>query len=134
MTAGRPPAYETKEELEKAIEAYFSSDDAYITIGEESVFAPGIAGLAYHLGVSTETLRRYGEDDKFCATIKHAKQRIEMSLEKRLHCTAVTGTIFNLKNNFGWKDKQEQEISGPNGGPQEHKWTIEVVDASNADT
>ena len=29
----------------------------------------------------------------------------------------VAGCIFDLKNNFGYKDKQETEISGPGGGP-----------------
>ena len=29
----------------------------------------------------------------------------------------VAGCIFDLKNNFGYKDKVETEISGPGGGP-----------------
>jgi hypothetical protein len=28
-----------------------------------------------------------------------------------------TGVIFNLKNNYGWRDKNETEHTGPNGGP-----------------
>lgn len=116
MTAGRPMAYNSVEELEAAIEEYFDSEDAYITESEgKSVFSPTVSGLAFHLGITTETLRTYGENDKFSATVKRAKQRIEISLEKRLYGQTVTGTIFNLKNNFGWKDKTEREHTGTLG-------------------
>jgi len=62
--------------------------------------------------MTTECLRNYGTKDEFSATVKTAKQRVEMNLEQRLAGTAVTGSIFSLKNNFGWKDKTEQELSG----------------------
>lgn len=41
----------------------------------------------------------------------------------------TTAAIFWLKNRQkgDWRDKQEQEISGPNGGPVENKWTVEIV-------
>jgi len=32
-------------------------------------------------------------------------------LEQKLYGNAVTGVIFNLKNNFGWQDKTEQEVT-----------------------
>jgi len=37
---------------------------------------------------------------------------VEICLEQRLDAAAPVGAIFNLKNNFGWKDKTEQEHSG----------------------
>jgi hypothetical protein len=39
------------------------------------------------------------------------------------------GAIFSLKNNFGWKDKTEHELTGADGGAikTDNKWTIEVV-------
>lgn len=44
----------------------------------------------------------------FFDTIKNAKLKIENYLEKHLVTdNGVTGIIFNLKNNYGWKDKQE---------------------------
>lgn len=113
MPAGRPLAFESAEELQEKIEEYFASEDAHTIYGDGiKLFSPTVSGLAYHLDIATETLRAYGEKDGFSATIKRAKQRIEVALEKRLAGQAVTGTIFNLKNNFGWKDKSEQEISG----------------------
>lgn len=128
MTTGRPPKYETPGEMQRIIDLYFlscrarqsdnyallddcSEDDMQIINGIEDNI-PTISGLAYLLGMTTECLRAYGEKDGFSATVKRAKQRVEMSLEQRLGGAAVTGAIFNLKNNFGWKDKQETEISG----------------------
>ena len=104
MPAGRPPKYKNVEEMEGLIEAYFAS------CTDEN--PPLISGLAYALDMSTESLRRYEMDDEFCATIKKAKQRVEMAMEKRLYQPSPVGVIFGLKNNFGWKDKTETEHSG----------------------
>ena len=39
----------------------------------------------------------------------------------------ATVWIFNMKNRFGWKDKTEAEISGPNGGPINHNIEVSFV-------
>lgn len=101
MPAGRPPIFESDEELQAAVDLYFSKCDA----DEEQ---PTITGLSFALGMTRETLRAYGERDEFSDTVKRAKQRVEIALEQRLYASAPTGAIFNLKNNFGWKDQQEQ--------------------------
>jgi hypothetical protein len=121
MSGGRPPKYTSVEALQADIDAYFAA------CTDEN--PPLISGLAYHLDMSTESLRRYGLEDEFCATIRKAKQKVEMALEKRLNQAAPVGAIFSLKNNFGWKDKTEQELSGPDGGAikTDNKWTVEVV-------
>lgn len=122
MPAGRPPIFESEDDLKSAIKGYFDSDDAHILVGENQdlkLFAPTVSGLAYHLGMTTETLRAYGEKEAFSATVKRAKQKIEISLEKRLMGNNVTGTIFNLKNNFGWKDKQEVDHGGQPDNPMQ---------------
>jgi hypothetical protein len=87
----------------------------------------GITGLALALDTSRETLLDYekgkydsGEDiegykAEFSDTIKAAKVKIENYNELMLYSPSPTGTIFNLKNNFGWKDKTEQELSNPDG-------------------
>lgn len=105
MAGGRPTKYNKPEEMQSDIDAYFSqcfADEKPVTI----------SGLAYALDMTTECLRNYGTKDEFSATVKKAKQRVEIALEERLAGNAPTGAIFNLKNNFGWKDKVETEHSG----------------------
>jgi hypothetical protein len=121
MPAGRPPKFKTPKDMQAAVDDYFA------LCNDEN--PPLISGLAYHLDMTTESLRRYGEDDEFSATVKKAKQRVEIALEKRLQSNSPVGAIFSLKNNFGWKDKSEHELTGADGGAikTDNKWTIEVV-------
>ena len=104
-------AYKTVKELEEKVESFFTSEDAYIINEkdgvEERVFAPTISGLALHLGVDRRTIVNYSNKEEFFPTIKKARARIEAHLEKKLFGNNVTGLIFNLKNNFDWKDKSE---------------------------
>jgi len=111
MAGGRPPKYTTVEQLEKLIEHYFANE-AFIGEGDNRQFVPTMAGLAYALDLSRQGLLEYSNKDQFSDAIKDARLRIEISLEQRLAGNAVTGTIFNLKNNFAWKDKTETEHSG----------------------
>jgi hypothetical protein len=146
----RPVKYETPEEMQKLIDLYFLAckfkqtedpsmldgltQDELTTVSDIDDTYPTVSGLAYTLNLTRQGLIEYGNKDKFSVTVKKAKQRIEASLEQRLFSHAPAGTIFNLKNNFGWKDKTEQEVSGPNGGPQEHTWEVKVIDAKPTDT
>lgn len=113
MPAGRPLSFKTVEELENKIEEYFKSDDAYIisyTDGQESkTYAPTVSGLALFLECDRKTITNYSNKEEYFPTIKKARLRIESHLEKKLYGNNVTGTIFNLKNNFDWKDKSEVE-------------------------
>lgn len=110
---GRPLAYKTVEELQKAIDLYFETD-AYISLGaaeegqeQPKMYAPTMAGLALSLGIDRKTLTSYSHRDEFLPAIKKARARVEVALEQRLYGNNVTGVIFNLKNNFDWSDKQE---------------------------
>ena len=104
-------AFKTTGELEEKVESFFTSEDAYIINEkdgvEEKIFAPTISGLALHLGVDRRTIVNYSNKEEYFPTIKKARARIEAHLEKKLFGNNVTGLIFNLKNNFDWKDKSE---------------------------
>jgi hypothetical protein len=112
---GRPPIFETPEQMEAAIEDYFNPiANAGDPVNEkrEPRAKVTIAGLAYHLGFeSRQSFYDYEEKPEFSYIIKKARLRVEMSYEERLSESACTGAIFALKN-MGWKDKTETEHSG----------------------
>ena len=100
---GRPNKFKSVEEMQKAIDNYFKECDA-----NERPYT--ISGLAYALDTTRRTLLDYEENDDFSHTIKKAKAKIEQFVEERLFVGNNTaGVIFNLKNNYNWKDKQEIE-------------------------
>lgn len=70
-----------------------------------------ITGLANFLETSRATLVDYEERNEFFNTIKAAKDKVENYWEELLIGSNATGPIFNLKNNYGWKDKTEQEVT-----------------------
>ncbi len=110
MPGGRPLIYNSVEELEPLIEDYFKSVRYESEEGKVS-YRPGMAGLAYALGIDRKTLTNYSHKEEFFPAIKRARDRVEVALEANLYNNSVTGTIFNLKNNFGWVDKYENENS-----------------------
>lgn len=68
---------------------------------------PSITGLANYLDIHRDTLHEYSTQASYSDTIKRAKQKMEKYLEDHLYGNNVAGVIFNLKNNYGWKDRQE---------------------------
>lgn len=104
---GRPPVFETPEQMADAINKYFSTDALLEDAEGRSIFAPTMTGLARAIGLSRQSLCNYAEKSEFLDTIKEARSIVAEALEQKLYGSAVTGVIFNLKNNFGWKDKQE---------------------------
>lgn len=101
---GRPCKFESVEEMQKKIDEYFKTCD-------ENGKPYTVSGLAYALDTSRRTLLNYQEKDEFFHTIKKAKDKIEQFNEELLYSKDVptVGVIFNLKNNYDWKDKQEIE-------------------------
>lgn len=117
-TGGRPPKFESVEDLEKKIDEYFDSCTIK-TDGIGTVISYGdtltITGLAFHLGFeSRQSFYDYEQKQEFSYTIKRARLRVEMFYERRLTGTSPTGAIFALKN-FGWKDSQEITHNLPKG-------------------
>ena len=99
---GRPKIFKSVEEVEEKINAYFKycedKDKPYT-----------MSGLAYYLDVDRKTIVNYTKDEDYFPTIKKARDRVQMQLEENalLNKSNPTFTIFNLKNNFDWKDKIE---------------------------
>lgn len=119
---GRPLKYKTVKELQAAIDEYFDyCDNRVKQVHSKEGESYGIsdpepytmAGLAFALDLSRQALMEYSHKDEFGDAIKKARQKVEKDVERRLmEGKATTGAIFNLKNNFGWKDKTEVENSG----------------------
>lgn len=107
--AGQPLLFKTKEALQEKIDAYFNSCYTVNTEWVKECTRPlTISWLALELETSRQTLINYEQKEQFFDTIKKAKQKIESWTEEQLYRnTQVTGVIFNLKNNYDWKDKQE---------------------------
>lgn len=106
----RPSKYTELKEVEDIIDTYFNSV-THTSESGELISKPTISGLAYALGLSRQGLLEYGRKDEFSDTIKRAKDFVQVALEANLYNNSVTGTIFNLKNNFGWKDKTERDTT-----------------------
>ena len=94
--------YKNIEELQKGIEKYFNECDE-----KEKPYT--MSGLAYSLDIDRTTLINYGERDSYSTLIKKAKARVQAQLEENalMGKGNATFTIFNLKNNYGWRDSVE---------------------------
>jgi len=121
---GRPLKYASAEEMQVLIDRYFEACEAkslmlvlaaagadiskyidreWITPDE----FPTLSGLAVALDLTRKTLYNFSGREEFLPTVKKAKARVEAYAEQRLCRSNATGTIFSLKNNYGWADKTE---------------------------
>lgn len=126
MAGGRPKKYSNVDEMQVLIDEYFEScftdkpieDKEGNVIGVERVQVRPytITGLAIALDLDRDSLLNYQKDSEFFGTISRAKLKCHNYAEE-LSMTSKNpnGVIFNLKNNYGWKDKTESEITGANG-------------------
>lgn len=101
--------YKTEEQFQQVIDKYFQDCD-------KSGKPYTMSGLALALGIDRVTLVRYGDKDLFAPLVKKAKAKVESMLEENLYRLGNnSGIIFNLKNNYGWKDqvevKQDAELT-----------------------
>lgn len=104
---GRPRMFETPEQMEPLIEKYFADCDA----ASRPYTMPGLANALGFIDRKSpaEYARKFPE---FTATIKRARLRIEEQRNIQLITESnVAGKIFDLLNNFDWKDKQELQHS-----------------------
>lgn len=105
--AGQPRKFKSVKELQEKIDDYFEMCDK-----EKRPYT--ITGLALVLDTSRQTLVNYEKTDEYFDTIKRAKHRCENYLEEGMLTNKLnsTASIFNAKNNYGWRDKTETEHSG----------------------
>jgi hypothetical protein len=120
---GRPPLYKTPKEMQKVIDEYFDwCDNRAVKIWDDAkkseimISSPApytMSGLARRLGFSRQALIDYKNKSEFLYTIKAARDRVEEDIEARMNekHTFTPGLIFNAKNNFGWKDKTETDLT-----------------------
>ena len=121
---GRPPMYNTAEEIQEKIDAYFEECKGRVLTDDEGemirdkngipifidVRPPTITGLALALGfTSRQALLNYQAKEEFVDTITRAKAKVEQYAEERLFDKdGANGSKFSLANNFkGWKEKQD---------------------------
>lgn len=102
----RPKLYSSVEDMKKKIDDYFEMCDE-----KEKPYT--MSGLAYALDMDRKSLLNYSKDEQFFPTIKRAKEKVEQQLEENalMGKANSTFTIFNLKNNYGWKDNIEVEAN-----------------------
>lgn len=139
---GRPPKYESKEEIEEKIEAYFKKCEGEVLKADngEPIFnkygnpviinqhPPTVTGLALALGFSSRmSLLNYQGKKEFMDTITRAKARVEAYAEERLFDRdGSNGAQFSLRNNFrGWNEKQITELD-----EEEQRARIEQIRAN----
>lgn len=107
---GRPPKYQSVEELNAKVEDYFASlhDEP-----DEEDRIPTLTGLTLFLGFkSKQSLYDYeARSGELGYVIRRALSVIENNYEKKLLGQYSSGPIFALKN-FGWTDKQEIHYTG----------------------
>ena len=77
--------------------------------------------IASYLGCSVDTLQR---DEKFCGLYKTGMDKGRMSLRRKQWDALAKGNntmlIWLGKQYLRQADKQHQEVTGPDGGPQEY--------------
>ena len=100
----RPPKYESDEEFNKAVNAYFK-------MCEEKRLMPNKAGFCYALKISRDTYNEYKK--RFPDALKAIESYIEEAWVQRLAGTTPTGAIFYLKNAFSadYRDRTETDVT-----------------------
>jgi len=104
---GQPAKFTDTQVMQDKIDSYFTECDTSTPPRPYT-----IAGLAYHLDMTTHSLRNYTNKEQFFTIINKARLKVERSFEERLSSGNSTGSIFWLKNHAGYKDKSEVEQSG----------------------
>lgn len=111
--------YKTLEELQAAIDEYFAWCDNRVqkvysakNDGVVEIYDPApytMSGLGRRIGLSRQALSEYKKRDDYGDAVVEARNRVHEDVETRLMEKNAVGAKFNLINNFGWKEKTENE-------------------------
>ena len=125
-SVGRPLAFNSVQELEDKIQAYFDYCDSRtatkVTKQGDLVTIPWprpytISGMAVFLDCDRRTLINYSHKEEYFPTIARARSKCENWAEEQLFDGNDRGAKFSLINNYSdWKDKQEVEINPDQDG------------------
>lgn len=98
-----------KELIEKTDEYFIECDDSGTPYT--------VPGYAYFLGYAgRDAIPRLAKDENYGDIIRRAKLRIETQRNIQLITEGNSqGKMFDLKNNFNWKDQTQVEHSGQIG-------------------
>ena len=98
---------------------------------------PSVVGLAKVLRKSRECLYNWARDKKkkeFSDILAQINTDQEFELVNGGLTGELNSNITKLAlGKHGYSDKQDQQVTGANGGAQEHKWTVEFISAAPKD-
>jgi len=98
--------FSTPQQLEIRVASYFEHQDR-----EKQPYT--ITGLALYLDISRTTLLKYAGRSAYGKIVRRGKMKCEEYAEKQLFLAKnPVGIIFNLKNNYGWRDATEVKHTG----------------------
>jgi hypothetical protein len=109
----RPLKYTPEELLIKAKEYFKLCDDTIISLDKNTgtlINKPKtLSWLCLWLWVAKDYISEKLKDERFSETIKILRLEVENNIEEWILTNKYhwTSWIFNLKNNFDWKDKTE---------------------------
>lgn len=131
LMAGRPPSIKSPEELEARILEYLG--------GLPKWHLPTKAGLCVVLGVHRDTLLQYEKKPIYSGILKHYYQAFEDAWAQNLSRPNATGTIFFLKNAYGYVDRHENDNTNrstvfvvPAEIAAKHRVKVESQDITNS--
>ena len=116
----RPQKYTSEELYEKAKEYFNKCDDTIISFDKatlKTITKPKtLSWLCLWLWVAKDYISEKAKDESFSETIKLIRLEVENNIEEWILQWSYNATswIFNLKNNFDWKDKTEVDNTNKN--------------------
>lgn len=110
MAGGRPPKFSTDEELQAKFQEW---KDSFAPSGANSGEIPDVEGFCDFIDAYRDLFSEYEKKPEFSDTIKRIKNWIyyrkkQLAMSNKMNATVF---IFDAKNNAGYVDKTEQDVS-----------------------